>query len=188
MKKRRAFMCAMLLWCVAGAAAAQTLSGPALLDRIKQGGVVLMMRHAQTTPGTGDPAGFTLADCATQRNLSAEGKAQAKRVGAALKAAGVRPAVVLSSAWCRCRDTARLMFGNFAVNDNLNSFFEDRAAEPRQTAALRTRLAALAPGAPPEVWVTHQVNITALTGAVPAMGEIVVLGAGGSPVIGRLSL
>jgi phosphohistidine phosphatase SixA len=169
---------------------AAELTGPPLIERIRQGGVVLMMRHAQTTDGVGDPEGFKLNDCATQRNLSGAGRSQALRIGEALKASGIRPTAVKSSAWCRCMDTAQLAFGDFAVDKNLNSFFDDRTAEPRQTEALRARLAKLAQAAPPaiEVWVTHQVNITALTGVTPTMGEIVVLEAGPDlRVIGRLA-
>ncbi len=181
-----------LLWAVLTMppAIAAELTGPPLIERIKQGGVVLMMRHAQTVDGVGDPEGFKLDDCATQRNLSGAGKSQAVRIGDALKASGIQATAVKSSAWCRCKDTAQLAFGDFAVDKNLNSFFDNRESEPRQTAALRMRLAKLAQASPAaiEVWVTHQVNISALTGVTPTMGEIVVLEAGPDlRVVGRLA-
>ena len=140
----------------------------------REPGAVLMMRHA-TAPGTGDPAGFRLGDCATQRNLSEAGRAQARRIGAALAAAGIRPDRVLTSEWCRARDTAVLL-GLGAPQDwpVLNSFFGERPNEPEQTAALRRFLTEEAAGER-LVLVTHQVNITALTGLVPRSGEIVVL-------------
>ena len=180
-------MAALLFAGVGARAGAAELDEAALLKRMAQGGVVLMMRHAQTVSGIGDPPGFNLAQCATQRNLDARGRDQARALGVRLRAAGIRPTRVLSSAWCRCKDTAALAFGEPTVLPDLNSFFEDRRTEPAQTAALRTRLAQLA-ASEIEVWVTHQVNIQALTGVSPAMGETVVLAAG-QPVrvLGRLT-
>jgi phosphohistidine phosphatase SixA len=155
---------------------------------LKSGGHVLIVRHAQTVPGIGDPPGFRLDDCATQRNLSDAGRAQAKAMGERLAAAGVRVDEALSSAWCRCLDTARLAFGRATPYEPLNSFFDRRATEPRQTAALRERVRTWQ-GAGTLALVTHQVNITALTGEVPAMGEAIVLapgGAAGFSVVGRI--
>ncbi len=166
---------------------AADLDDAALLKRIAQGGVVLMMRHAQTVSGIGDPPDFKLSDCATQRNLDARGRDQARALGARLQDAGIRPTRVLSSAWCRCKDTAQLAFGTHVVLPDLNNFFEDRSGAAAQTAALRTRLSRLASG-DIEVWVTHQVNIQALAGVSPAMGETVVLAAGlPVRVLGRLT-
>jgi phosphohistidine phosphatase SixA len=155
------------------AAAANTarIDYPALL---RSHGLVVMLRHAATEPGIGDPPGYRLDDCASQRNLSAEGRAQASRLGRVLAGQGLRPARVLSSRWCRCQDTARLAFGTTADWPALDSFFDDRPQEPAQTAALRDALGRLVPG---EVvaWVTHMVNIAALTGDTLAMGEALVL-------------
>lgn len=183
----RMSFCALLLATALPSARAADLSETELLKRIAQGGVVLMIRHAQTVPGIGDPPGFDLAKCSTQRNLDARGRDQARAFGSRLARAGVRPTRVLSSAWCRCKDTAQLAFGTHAVLPDLNSFFEDRGSEPAQTAALRERLNRLGK-ADIEVWVTHQVNIQALAGVSPAMGETVVLAAG-QPVrvLGRLA-
>ena len=74
-----------------------------------EGGRIILMRHAATVPGTGDPPGFRLGDCATQRLLSDAGREQAKAIGAALRERGVSADRVLSSAWCRSVDTAELM-------------------------------------------------------------------------------
>jgi phosphohistidine phosphatase SixA len=169
-------------------ATAAELSGGALMDRVKQGGVALVMRHAQTVPGTGDPPNFKLSDCATQRNLSEEGKAQSRQIGAALREAGIKPTAVRSSAWCRCKDTAQLTFGDYRVWSQLNSFFDTRTNEPTQTAELVRALQSMKPNQI-EVWVTHQVNITALTGRATAMGDVLVVRAGskGVEVIGRLN-
>jgi phosphohistidine phosphatase SixA len=193
-EKAHEYCAYIFLWllfslCLAPHAAAAELSGQALIDRIKQGGVVLVMRHAQTVPGTGDPANFKLSDCATQRNLSEEGRAQSARIGAALREAGITFTAVRSSAWCRCKDTARIGFGDYTVWAQLNSFFDARTSEPLQTAALVRALQLLKPNQT-ELWVTHQVNITALTGAVPAMSEILAVRFEGSraQVLGRLNL
>jgi phosphohistidine phosphatase SixA len=139
---------------------------------------VLILRHAQTEPGTGDPPGFELGRCATQRNLSEQGRQQARRFGERLHAQGLRPTAIRSSRWCRCLDTARAIAAGLGADapppeswPALDSFFDDRAREPAQTAALRDRLAALRHHTGFELWVSHQVNISALTGKAPSMGD-----------------
>ena len=115
-----------------------------------------------------------LDTCSTQRNLSAEGRAQAQRIGAWFKARGLVPARVRSSAWCRCLDTGTLAFGRAETWPALNSFFGNAAARERQSAALGAALPGIAAGSF-EVWVTHQVNITALTREFAQMGEACVV-------------
>ena len=162
-----------------GSSAAQNALDPGTLA---QPGYVLLLRHA-IAPGVGDPAAMRLGDCATQRNLDATGRAQATAIGAALRAAGVGggagagPVRVYSSQWCRALETARLLgFGApVELPSALNSFFENRGQGPPATAALRAWLAAQPRGGTLTVLVTHQVNITALTGIVPASGEGVAL-------------
>lgn len=161
----------------------------ALWVLLKGGGQVVVMRHASTDPGVGDPPGYRLEDCATQRNLSPNGREEARRVGAAFRSRGIPVGRVLSSQWCRCLETARLAFGAAEPWPPLNSFFDDRSREPGQTRAVRA-LAGERPGAGNLVLVTHQVNISALTGVFPAAGEIVVLtpqGGGAFGVAGRLA-
>ena len=136
---------------------------------LRAGGKVALIRHA-LAPGTGDPPGLTLEDCATQRNLSEEGRPQAARLGEAFRAHGVAADRVLSSGWCRCLDTAVLAFGAAEAWAPLHSFFGDAGTGSAQTAEVRAGVAAWAgPGA--LVLVTHQVDITALTGIVPDSGE-----------------
>jgi hypothetical protein len=135
---------------------------------------VLLLRHALTEPGIGDPPGFVLGQCPTQRNLSDAGRDQARKLGVTLRARGLAPQRVRSSRWCRCLDTARLAFGSVEPWPVLDSFFGDRSRSDAQTAALRSALAALPVGRL-EAWVTHQVNISALTGGGAAMGEVLVL-------------
>ena len=151
-----------------------TTAADARFARPSEPGIVAIVRHAHA-PGTGDSASFALDDCATQRNLDARGRQQAREIGAAIRAAGATVDRVLTSQWCRCRDTARLLgLGPVEVLPALNSFFRNPARADRQTADLRQFLF----GLPPEetaILVTHYVNIRALTGLAVASGEVVLL-------------
>lgn len=167
------------------AADADALPGTVLAP-LREGGCVLLLRHAQTDPGIGDPPGWRLGDCASQRNLSGEGRAQAARLGERLRRAGIAIGPVRSSRWCRCADTAKLAFDRVEPWPVLDSFFAGRGAEPAQTAALRAWVGAFK-GPANAALVTHQVNMTALTGEGASMGEVLVLraAAGGFALIGR---
>lgn len=150
-----------------------------LVRAMKTPGAVVMIRHAQTEPGLGDPENFRLSDCSTQRNLSQDGRQQSVRLGQWFFRQGLQPQRVLSSQWCRCLETARLAFSSQAAVQPfpaLNSFFQghgDRQAQLREARAhAAARLQQAERGF--EVWVTHQVTISALTGVYLAMGELVV--------------
>jgi broad specificity phosphatase PhoE len=149
-------------------------SGAQDWGRLAQGGLVVLIRHAPA-PGFGDPPGFRLDDCSTQRNLSEEGRAQARSLGEAFRRRAVPVEKVYSSQWCRCRDTAQLAFGAFQEHPALNSFFEQPERMASQTEDLRALLLQLRPRRGNLVMVTHQVNITALTGVVPSQGELVAV-------------
>ena len=158
-------------------AAADAVMTPAqAADLLKDKGFVLMMRHAQTVPGTGDPANFELGKCSTQRNLSEGGREQARRIGATLKTAGIRFDEVRYSEWCRCRETAQLAFSDPQPQawPVLNSFFEDRRTEPAQSAALREQARRWAADKVNVFLVTHQVNISAALGTFTRQGEILI--------------
>jgi broad specificity phosphatase PhoE len=142
---------------------------------LQRGGYIIVMRHATTVPGTGDPQGYTLKDCATQRNLSDDGRAQARRWGAAVAKHRIPIGDVFSSEWCRCLDTAKLAFGSATPWAALNSFFDNPDRQAAQTKAIRARLASNPSPQKNTVLVTHQVNVTALTGVSPQMGEAVLL-------------
>ena len=146
----------------------------ALWSLLRTGGHVVVMRHASTDRGTGDPPGFRLDDCRTQRNLSPAGREEARRLGEAFKAQGIPVGQVRSSRWCRCLETAQLAFGSVEPWPPLDSFFDDRSHADKRTQAVR-ELIADAPSAGNTILVTHQVNITALTGLSPAPGELIVL-------------
>jgi len=166
---RRHFLAALAACAVPAARAAQP---PWLL--LRRGGHVILMRHAATVPGIGDPPGFKLAACATQRKLSQAGRDDAARIGAALRRQAVPIGPVLSSRWCRCLDTARLAFGRVEPSTMIDSMFQDdEAARQRKLVQLRTYLARYEdPGN--LVLVTHDVNIRALLGKYVGQGEFVI--------------
>jgi len=184
MLARRSLLAAAL-----AAAARPALADPAAWSALRRDGVIALMRHADA-PGYADPPGFRVEDCATQRNLSDRGRHEAARVGDMLRREGIAFARVVSSPWCRCLDTARLMaVGAVAVEPAFSNIvvLSDRRAEIVEAgrAALR---AWNGPGA--LLVVTHGANIQALTGGRhPASGEIVVVqatGDGGLRELGRL--
>jgi len=143
-------------------------------EALRQPGVVAIMRHA-LAPGTGDPANFRLGDCSTQRNLDETGQDQARQIGEALRENGIVIDRVLSSQWCRCRETAELLgLGPIEEFPALNSFFAERSTSERQTRETLEFLANL-PDDARVMLVTHQVNITALTGRAVSSGELFVI-------------
>jgi len=149
-------------------------SDAAFWNALRAGGHIALLRHA-IAPGNGDPPEFRLGDCQTQRNLSAQGRDQATRIGELFRAHGIQSAQVLSSQWCRCLETARLLgLGPVEERPFLNSFFNDYARREPQTRMLREWLDQQALSEP-IVLVTHQVNITALTGVYPGSGELVIV-------------
>lgn len=143
---------------------------------VRTGQAVIIMRHA-LAPGVGDPAAFDLQDCATQRNLSSQGIEQASAIGDVLRAQGVSTATVLSSQWCRCMDTARLLdLGDPEPTPMLNSFFQGRGSREEQTDSLRKSLVRwISQPDRPRILVTHQVNITALTGESAGSGDMLIV-------------
>ena len=157
---------------------------------LRAGGHVALMRHADAPGGFGDPPGFRVGDCATQRNLSDKGRADAAKIGVRLKREGIAFEKILSSPWCRCIDTANLLnlgtaeteatFGNVVV---LRDQRETLTAGGRALIAQWTARGNL-------LVVTHGANILALTGVSPASGEIVVVKGGSNLAepVGRLRL
>jgi len=175
---------ALLLWSPApGQADMET----AVWAALKNGDHVALLRHA-SAPGTDDPPGFRLDDCSTQRNLSEAGREQARSIGARFREHGIENVVIYSSQWCRCLETAKLLdLGKVNRFPGLNSFFRDGSREALQAAEVRA-LINKRPKGTSLVLVTHQVNITALSGVFPQSGEIVVLRPDGEnlTVVGRI--
>lgn len=146
------------------------------LSILAEPGHALLLRHA-LAPGVGDPADFQLEECATQRNLSKQGRQQARQIGEQLRAAGIEKAVVYSSRWCRCLQTAELLgFGKPQPLPAIDSFFRspDSDAKKIATRAFQQHLAA-GWDKKARVYITHQVNLTALLGgfAASASGYLV---------------
>lgn len=166
-----------LLWVVFGLVVSFQACASELSELLKKPDHVLLMRHA-VAPGIGDPAGYKLQDCKSQRNLDATGRAQAQKTGQWLKAQGVGNALVFSSAWCRCKETAEnLAFGTPALEASLNSFFDDMRQGPQSNANLQKFIAnqLKAKGDKALVLVTHQVNMTEFTGATVGSGDMVLV-------------
>lgn len=172
---------------VFGTLPVNALASEATWQALKEGGLVILMRHA-LAPGIGDPAAFELSQCDTQRNLSAQGRAQAEAIGLSFRERAVPIGAVYSSRWCRALETAELMsLGPVEPMPWLDSFFRQRSERETRTQAAREQIAAWQ-GPGNLLLVTHQVNITALTGGGVSSGERVVVRptAGGLVVVGRL--
>lgn len=150
------------------------LAGDTVWEAIREGRALVILRHAQA-PGIGDPADFRLDDCATQRNLDVQGRMQAQRWGGLFREQGLSFATVYTSRWCRAIDTAE-GFGLAQVQrlPALDSFFQVRNQAGKQMLSLRGFIDGL-PAGEPVIMVSHQVNITALTGEFPRSAEAFVL-------------
>jgi hypothetical protein len=187
-KGRRAFVAAGLAWPLWPAGAADD----EVAKLLREGGALIALRHA-LAPGTFDPPDFRPGVCSTQRNLSEEGRAQARRIGEWFNQRGLKPARVRSSPWCRCLDTATLAFGSAEPWAALGSPRGATESTNAQSLAELRRSLALAstPGRPFEVWVTHMFVLSDLAGVNTASGEGLVLradGAQGLKVLGRLQI
>ena len=160
-----------------------------LVEELKAGGRVLMIRHAYA-PGTGDPPNFRIGDCSTQRNLNEEGRAQARAIGEWLRDRGIVRARVFSSQWCRCMETAELMnLGPVTELPPLNSFFSRPQDREQNLNALESFFSDQPTDGELIVLVTHFVTISAVTGEGVSSGEGVLLRLGENAsheAIGRL--
>ncbi len=99
-----------------------------LINQLEEGGKLIFIRHAYA-PGSGDPDNFNLNDCSTQRNLSIDGKRQAQYIGEFFIKNEIKIDKVLSSDWCRCKETAKIVFENYDTKSFLNSFFSQEFAK-----------------------------------------------------------
>lgn len=141
-------------------------------DALKDPDAIAVMRHA-LAPGTGDPSGFTLGDCSTQRNLDERGREQARKIGNSFRDRGIDFDLVLTSQWCRTQETAELLgVGPVVDAPSLNSFFQDFSTRDRQT---RETLQLIQETGGRLMLVSHQVNISALTGRGTRSGEVLII-------------
>ena len=141
----------------------------------QEGDKIILIRHS-LAPGGGDPAGFKVDDCKTQRNLNRTGINQSKKIGKLFKKNKVPVDQVLSSQWCRCKDTAKYAFGNFKEFTALNSTFQSPydQNEANQLKDLYAFVKDWNSNGKNLVLVTHYSIITAVTNAVPSSGELVI--------------
>ena len=167
---KRLVLAVLAIWLLAAPVVAAGDSQEAWAALV-HGGHVALIRHGNAPPGYGDPPGFKIDDCATQRNLDERGREQARALGEAFRQHGVRPDKILSSPWCRCLETARLMAlgpvdGTWVVAASDKS--------PERLAAMRQMLANWrGPGT--LVVVTHALTVQALVGIMPGQAETVVV-------------
>ena len=142
----------------------------------KNGNKIILIRHSKA-PGVGDPPGFKINDCKTQRNLNKKGINQSKKIGKLFKENQIKISKVLSSQWCRCKDTAKYAFKNYKEFSALNSTFQspyDKNAK-KQLEELKYYIQKWKGNGSNLVLVTHYVIISALTGLTPRSGEIVII-------------
>jgi phosphohistidine phosphatase SixA len=141
----------------------------------QEGNKIILIRHS-LAPGGGDPTGFKINDCKTQRNLNREGISQSKKIGKLFKRNKVLIDQVLSSQWCRCKDTAKFAFGEYKEFTALNSTFQTpfNKNEAKQLKELYRFVKKWDGKGKNLVLVTHYSIITAVTNAVPSSGEIVI--------------
>ena len=142
----------------------------------KEGDKIILIRHS-IAPGGGDPPGFKIKDCNTQRNLSEEGINQSKKIGELFNKNQIKIDLVLSSQWCRCKDTAKYAFKKYKEFPALNSTFQspfDKNAE-QQIKTLKNYIKKWDGKGRNLVLVTHYVIITAITTAYPSSGEVIII-------------
>jgi len=158
--------------------------------QLRSGGLVVFIRHALTDPGVGDPTGFRIEDCKTQRNLNATGRAEAERLGETLRRHAVPVTQVLSSEWCRCKDTAQIAFGRYETWPALNNLFGRQENAASQRRAMLERAAQFR-GAGNLILISHGITIAEVVGISPGTAEMVVMrpaGAGKLDFVGRIPL
>jgi len=145
-----------------------------LFKELNDGGKLIFIRHAYA-PGSGDPNNFNLNDCSTQRNLSEEGRKQAEYIGEFFSDNEINIDKVLSSEWCRCKETAQIAFKNFSTNSFLNSFYSSKFAinKDKQINDLYDYIKKLKNNKN-LVFITHYVLISEVLNYGPSSGEIVV--------------
>ena len=145
-----------------------------LITKFQEGGKLIFIRHAYA-PGSGDPNNFNLNDCSTQRNLSAEGREQARYIGEFFTKNKIAIDKVLSSEWCRCKETAKIAFKDFSTNSFLNSFYSSKYEKNKikQIKALKNFTKNFKSNKN-LILVTHYVVIAEILNYGPSSGEIVV--------------
>ena len=149
-------------------------SSDKIINQLKSGGNIIFIRHA-IAPGNGDPDNFDLKDCSTQRNLSKNGIEQSKKIGEFFKDNKIKVEKVLSSEWCRCKDTAKFAFKNFEVFSSLNSFYDAKFADNQEKQIKNLKKYIMEwKGKDNLVLITHFVVISAILNKSTSSGEILI--------------
>ena len=145
-----------------------------LLNQLEYGGKLIFIRHAYA-PGSGDPSNFNLNDCSTQRNLSKEGRKQAANIGEFFRNKKVKIDKVLSSEWCRCKETSLIAFSNYQTKKFLNSFYSSKFAKNKKSQMINLKRYINSWKSDKNlVLVTHYVVISEALNYAPSSGEIVI--------------
>jgi len=141
---------------------------------LKEGGKLIFIRHA-IAPGGGDPVDFDILRCETQRNLSKEGIAQSKNIGKFFSENNIQIDKVLSSEWCRCKQTAKYAFNKYETRSFLNSFFSAKFAsnKNKQIYDLKIYINEWS-GDNNLVLVTHYVTIQEVLNVTSSSGELII--------------
>tara|TARA_B100001142_G_scaffold167338_1_gene167236 strand:- start:661 stop:1218 length:558 start_codon:yes stop_codon:yes gene_type:complete len=145
-----------------------------LINQLVDGKKLIFIRHAYA-PGSGDPNNFNLNDCSTQRNLSEEGKKQAKKIGEFFKKNKIKIEKVLSSEWCRCKETAEIAFKDYSTKSFLNSFYSSKYSKNknRQIKELNDYILRFKSNQN-IILITHYVLISEVLNYAPSSGEIII--------------
>ena len=149
-------------------------SNEKLINSLKEGGKLIFIRHAYA-PGNGDPENFNLKNCSSQRNLNQKGIDQSKKIGLFFTENKIQIDKVLTSEWCRCKDTAKYAFNYYTTFDALNSFYDARFMKnkAKQIKDLKKYISSWN-SKKNLVLVTHFVVISETLGVGSASGEIIV--------------
>ncbi len=151
-----------------------SLANENIVEILKKENNIIFIRHA-VAPGNGDPPNFDISDCSTQRNLSKDGELQALKIGKFFRENNIKFTKVLSSEWCRCKDTAKIAFGSYETKNFLNSFYDERFSENKDKQILDFQKFI-------KNWnysgnlalVTHYVVISEILDLATSSGEIVI--------------
>ena len=145
-----------------------------IIDSLKEGKKIIFIRHA-LAPGNGDPDNFNINDCTTQRNLSKNGIIQSKKIGLLFEKNKIKIDKVLSSEWCRCKDTAKIAFKNFETFNALNSFYDEKFAlnEDKQIKNLKKYIKSWESDKN-LILVTHFVVISSILNVGTSSGEMII--------------
>jgi len=165
------------------------LQGKSLLEALRQGGYVILVRHAATDKNQKDAANVSLTDCTTQRNLSEEGKTVARKMGEKVNSLKIPIGQVFSSPYCRTMDTGRLAFGQPTAVETLGYFPDNEAGKSQAASALKPLLSARPASNTNTVLISHSLNIGSAIGFVPEEGEVIIFKPGGDSnfkMVGRV--